>query len=239
MVKNIAVIGSSGALGNAFIEKLSEDYPESALHAFSHNTPKKILPKVIYHKINYQEESSIAESALIASKNNLLDIVIVATGILHDNDIMPEKSLNELSAHKFRYLFEINTIIPAIIAKYFSNKLRKDSYSIFATLSARIGSISDNKIGGWYSYRASKAALNMIIKNTAIEIARNNKNAIIVGLHPGTVDSKLSKPFQANIPDGKLFTPKFSVDSLIKVLKNLTPQNSGRCFAWDGKEIMP
>lgn len=239
MINNIAIIGSSGALGNAFVNKLSVLYPNATLHAFSRHEPQKKLASVIYHNIEYQIEASIEASALIASKNAPLDLVIVATGILHHDDIMPEKSLRELSADKFRDLFETNTIVPALIAKHFTPQLKNDDGAIFAVLSARVGSISDNKLGGWYAYRASKAALNMIVKNTAIEIGRRNKKAIIVGLHPGTVDSTLSKPFQANVPSSKLFTPEFSVTNLLLVLKNLTPENSGRCFAWDGKEIKP
>ena len=165
--------------------------------------------------------------------------MIVATGILFDGNITPEKSLRELSAKKFLRLFEVNTILPALIAKHFLPKLNKQDRSIFAALSARVGSVSDNKLGGWYSYRASKSGLNMIIKNAAIEINRQNKNAIIVGLHPGTVDSNLSKPFQGNVPDGKLFTPDYSVKRLLDVLGNLTPESSGRCFSWDGKEVQP
>ena len=165
--------------------------------------------------------------------------MIVATGILFDGNITPEKSLRELSAKKFLRLFEVNTILPALIAKHFLPKLNKQDRSIFAAISARVGSVSDNKLGGWYSYRASKSGLNMIIKNAAIEINRQNKNAIIVGLHPGTVDSNLSKPFQGNVPDGKLFTPDYSVKRLLHVLGNLTPESSGRCFSWDGKEVQP
>ena len=117
--------------------------------------------------------------------------------------------------------------------------MNKRNRSVFAPLSARVGSISDNRIGGWYSYRPSKSALNMIIKNVAIETSRRNEQAIIVGLHPGAVDSDLSKPFQANIPDKKLFTPDFSAKKLIEVLETQTPESSGKCFAWDGKEIDP
>ena len=126
-----------------------------------------------------------------------------------------------------------------MIAKYFLPKLNREKRSIFAALSARVGSISDNQLGGWYSYRASKAALNMVIKNIAIEISRFNKKAIIVGLHPGTVDSNLSKPFQVNVPYGKLFTPEFSTQKLVEVLRSLTSKQSGKCFAWDGQEILP
>ena len=104
-------------------------------------------------------------------------------------------------------------------------------------LSARVGSISDNRIGGWYSYRASKAALNMIIKSLSIEVARNNPNVIIAGLHPGTVDSNLSNPFQKNVADGKLFTPDYSIEKMTSVIDSLTSENSGDCFAWDGERI--
>ena len=106
-------------------------------------------------------------------------------------------------------------------------------------MSARVGSISDNKLGGWYAYRASKSALNMMIKNLSIEVGRKNKNAILVGLHPGTVNSKLSKPFQSNVPEKKLFTPDQSVNYLLQVLSKLKNEDSGKIFAWDGSEILP
>ena len=109
---------------------------------------------------------------------------------------------------------------------------------IFAALSARVGSISDNRLGGWYAYRASKSALNMILKNAALETARRNKKAVILGLHPGTVDSRLSKPFQAHVPDGKLFTPEYSAEKMVHVMLNRTEIDSGKCFDWDNKEII-
>ncbi|MFT6908297.1 MAG: NAD(P)-dependent dehydrogenase (short-subunit alcohol dehydrogenase family) [Oleiphilaceae bacterium] len=184
--QNIDIIGASGAIGSAFTKRLSEQYPNVSLYA-SCRTGK-------YH-IDYSSEDSIAAAAVYASKEKPLDLVIVANGILHDVDIMPEKSLRELSAEKFHRIFEVNTITPALITKHFLPKLNRNKPSIFAALSARVGSISDNRLGGWYAYRASKSALNMIIKNASIEIGRRNKDAIIVGIHPGTVDSNLSKPF--------------------------------------------
>ena len=218
---------------------MSELYTDAKVHAFSRSQKKSDAENIVNHTINYNDEVSIEQAASQASKEAPLDIVIVATGILFDGNITPEKSLRELSAKKFLRLFEINTILPALIAKHFLPKLNKQDRSIFAAISARVGSVSDNKLGGWYSYRASKSGLNMIIKNAAIEINRQNKNAIIVGLHPGTVDSNLSKPFQGNVPDGKLFTPDYSVKRLLDVLGNLTPESSGRCFSWDGKEVQP
>ncbi|MDC0037014.1 short-chain dehydrogenase, partial [bacterium] len=123
------------------------------------------------------------------------------------------------------------------IAKHCLNKLDKTKPSIFAALSARVGSIEDNKLGGWYAYRMSKTALNMFIKTASIEIKRQNPNAIVVGLHPGTVDSPLSKPFQKNIKPEKLFTPEFSANKLIQVMHSLNINDSGKIFAWDGKQI--
>lgn len=239
MVKNIAIIGSSGALGSAFIRHLSVSHPNASIYAFSRQLTENFASNVITSTMNYQDESSIEEAASLAAKENHLDLVIVATGILHGGGFMPEKSLKELSAEKLQYIFQVNTIFPALIAKHFLPVLSRNNRSIFAALSARVGSISDNKLGGWYAYRASKSALNMIIKNAAIEIARRNKQAIIVGLHPGTVDSSLSKPFQGNVPEDKLFTPELSAKKLLTVLANLTPEQSGKCFAWDGKEVEP
>ena len=228
--QNIAIIGASGAIGSAFKKLLSEKHPKASLFAFSRNSD---------FRINYSCEDSIAEAAEKAAKDNPIDLVIVVNGILHDGKVMPEKSLRDLSAEKFHRIFEVNAITPALIGKYFLPKLNKEKPSIFAALSARVGSISDNQLGGWYAYRASKAALNMIIKNAAIEIGRKNKQAIIVGLHPGTVDSDLSKPFQGNVADGKLFTPEYSAEKLLEVLDNLSAEQTGKCFAWDGEEILP
>ena len=226
--QNIVILGAAGAIGSAFTNLLSQKYPNASLFAFSRNGE---------YNIDYSSEDSIAEAAELAAKEKSLDLVIVANGILHEETLIPEKSLRDLSAEKFHRVFEVNTITPALIAKYFLPKLNKEKLSVFSALSARVGSISDNQLGGWYAYRASKAALNMIIKNAAIEVGRRNKQAIIVGLHPGTVDSDLSKPFQGNVADGQLFTPEYSAEKLLSVLENLSVEQTGKCFAWDGKEI--
>lgn len=228
--KNIAILGASGAIGSAFAKRLSEKYPGASLFAFSRNGQ---------HRIDYNCEDSLAKAAELAAKKKPLDLVIVATGILHNEGLKPEKSLRDLSAENFHRIFEANTITPALIAKFFLPKLNREQPSMFAALSARVGSISDNQLGGWYAYRASKAALNMIIKTAAIEVGRRNKSAIVVGLHPGTVDSDLSKPFQSNVADGKLFTPDYSAGKLLDVLENLNPEQTGKCFAWDSQEILP
>ena len=228
--QNIVVLGAAGALGSAFAKVLSNKYKNASLFAFSRHGE---------NHINYSCEESLAEAADLASKEKPLDLVIVANGMLHEAKILPEKSLGDLSAEKFHKIFEVNTITPALIAKHFLPKLNRKQSSIFTALSARVGSISDNRLGGWYAYRASKAALNMVIKNLSIEIGRTNKKAIIVGLHPGTVDSDLSKPFQSNVPNGKLFTPEYSATKLLTVIESLTQEQTGKCFSWDSKEVLP
>ena len=143
------------------------------------------------------------------------------------------------SADAFGLLFAVNTIGPALAAKHFLPKLKRGERAIFAALSARVGSISDNRLGGWYAYRASKAALNMIVRTAAIETARRAPQAIIVGLHPGTVDSRLSKPFQGNASARTIFEPASAASQLLGVLEGLRPEDSGKCFAYDGQEVLP
>ena len=133
--------------------------------------------------------------------------------------------------------YQINAIGPALVAKHFLPLLATDRKAVFAALSARVGSIGNNRLGGWYAYRASKAALNMILKTLSIELARRNPSAICVGLHPGTVDTRLSGPFQRGVPGDKLFSPHRSAPCLLKVINALSPGQSGRVLAWDGKPI--
>jgi NAD(P)-dependent dehydrogenase (short-subunit alcohol dehydrogenase family) len=236
MFQNIAIIGSSGAIGSAFVRQLADQHPQATIHAFSRIKNKE---HALAYSIDYDDEASIEQAARTATEHAPLDLIIVATGILHDGDVMPEKSLKDLSKEKFHHVFQVNTVVPSLIAKYFLPKIHTKKRAMFAVLSARVGSISDNRLGGWYAYRASKSALNMIIKNASIEIGRRNKEAIIVGLHPGSVDSELSEPFKANIPKEKLFTADDAVIKLLSVLDTLTVENSGRCFGWDGLEIAP
>lgn len=236
---NIAIIGSSGSIGSALTRRLASLFPEAEIHAFSRRHIDEYPDRVYKHVIARYDEETIRKAAAVASASKPLDLVIVATGILHDENIMPEKSLRDMSVEKFQKIFEINTILPAMVAKYFLPLLNKEKKSVFAALSARVGSISDNELGGWYAYRASKSALNMIIKSASIEMKRTNPQAIVIGLHPGTVDSPLSRPFQGNVSSGKLFTPTYAAERLISVIESITGEESGKCFAWDGEEIKP
>ena len=236
---NIAVIGASGAIGGAIVEQLAHLNPNAWLTAFSRRHITFSNPRINFRELDYENEAEIESAAAWAAERVPLDLIIVACGLLHDDEIMPEKSMRDLSREKFLKVFTANTVAPALIAKYFIPKLNTKAPAIFAALSARVGSISDNQLGGWYAYRASKAALNMVIKNLAIEAARRNKGATIVGLHPGTVDSTLSEPFQGSVPDGKLFSPDHAAEKLCRVINRLSPEQSGLCFAWNGEEIKP
>lgn len=239
-MKNIAIFGSNGAIGHAFVEQLSCTYPDAKVHAISRHTESvKVKKNIIFHQVNYEDENSIEAFVKQISEKQALDLSIVAIGSLHHDTIRPEKALRDLNTQKFEHVFHVNTFLPAIIAKYVLPSMNKERKSIFAALSARVGSIGDNELGGWYAYRASKAALNMILKNAAIEMSRINSHNIVVGLHPGTVNSNLSKPFQKNVDNNRLFSPEYSVSQLLKVINGLTPNDSGQCFAWNGKAITP
>ena len=240
MKKTVAIIGSSGAIGNAVAEILLDDDGVEAIYRFSRNDSNENSDRVKNLYIDIEDEESIKDCIKNLSKDIKFDLVFVATGILHnDNDIFPEKSIRDISQSKLEKVLLVNTIGPALVGKYLIPYLRKDSKSIFAFLSARVGSISDNKLGGWYSYRASKTALNQIIKNFSIEVRRSNPNAIFIGLQPGTVKSFLSKPFEKNVRPGNLFTPEYSATKMLEVIDNLSLEDTGKVYAWDGEEIQP
>ena len=236
-MKSVVVVGANGAIGSALICQLSKGYPQATIHAFSRTQTNRTYPNVQPYICDYFNDVEMGRVALHIGGESPIDMVIVATGILHSVTVQPEKTLRDLNEESFQELFKVNTILPALIAKHFIPHLRTQGPSYFAALSARVGSISDNRLGGWYAYRASKAALNMIIKTLAIETKRRNKKACIVGLHPGTVDSSLSKPYQSNVKIDALFDPAFSAEKLLSVLTRCTPDDSGKCFAWDGNEI--
>ncbi|SET37789.1 SDR family NAD(P)-dependent oxidoreductase [Thorsellia anophelis] len=237
--KRIVIIGSNGAIGKAFVSYFAKYMPSITLYALARKLPTAPIEGVQYHALDYLDEQQIKSVAESIHLLGSIDLVIVATGMLHDGKTKPEKSLNEITSSNLVKLFEVNTIIPTLMAKYFVPKLSRENKSVFAVLSARVGSIVDNRKGGWYAYRASKSALNMIIKCTAIESNRTHKHSIVIGLHPGTVTSELSEPFVKNINQANLFSPEESVYKLISVIENLESLDTGKCFAWDGQEILP
>ncbi len=191
-------------------------------------------------RLDVADEGSIAGARdAIAAEAGRLHLLVNVAGVLHGEDFRPEKKLGQVDPDVLRRVFEVNAFGPLLVAKHLHRLLRHDERAVFASLSARVGSISDNRLGGWYAYRGSKAAQNMFTKNIAIELGRVAPNAIVVGLHPGTVDTNLSKPFQRNVPENKLFAPERSVASLLQVIDGLSPEDSGKVFDFRGDEIGP
>ncbi|MET0361124.1 MAG: SDR family oxidoreductase, partial [Sphingobium sp.] len=183
------------------------------------------------------DEASIAAAAALVAAGPPPTLVIVATGLLHTGDHGPEKALRDLDAEWLARVYAVNAIGSALVAKHFLPIMPAGSRTVFAALSARVGSIGDNRLGGWHGYRASKAALNMIVRNLALEERRRNSRAIVVALHPGTVDTALSRPFQANVPAGRLFDPDRAALQLLDVIEGLKVADSGKLFDFEGEEI--
>ncbi|MEQ1539605.1 MAG: SDR family NAD(P)-dependent oxidoreductase [Sphingorhabdus sp.] len=234
--KNSCLFGASGGIGAAILNQWQQDPQVGSIHAGARR-PDATGPKTASFAFDLIDESTITAAANGISASGPIDTVFVATGMLHSDIIAPEKSLRAQTAESYGYAFAINTIGPALIAKHFLPLLPRDRRSVFAVLSARVSSISDNRLGGWHAYRASKAALNMSMRNFAIEMARTHPQAIIVALHPGTVDTQLSRPFQRGVTPENLFTPEFSAQRMLAILDTLTPADSGNLFAWDGQRI--
>ncbi len=224
------IIGARGGIGAALADVLEKD-PNYAqvirLHRES-NPP-----------VNLLDESSIAAAAAsLTAAHPPISLVLVATGLLHSNQNGPEKSLRELDPDWMIENFRINAVGPALVAKHFLPIMVKQGPICFAALSARVGSISDNRLGGWHSYRASKSALNMLIRNIAIEWQRKNPQSVVVGLHPGTVETALSAPFKGN-PAHERFSPARAAGDMLSVLHGLKPEQSGQIFAYDGSLVAP
>lgn len=236
---NVAVFGASGGLGAAFIEALHDKENVKHIFGFSRSKSGIDLERYSETSVDITDEDSVQKAA--EAVENDLHLIIIATGMLHneDQDIEPEKNIRQITADNLHALFDVNTVGPSLVMKHFLPLMPREERSVCAAVSARVGSISDNGIGGWYAYRTSKAALNMMIKTFAIEVGRRYKKAAIIGLHPGTVDTRLSEPFQANVPDKKLFSPAQAAGYLIDVLDKTDTQSTGLIFDWQGEEVKP
>jgi len=224
------VFGASGGLGAAFVDLLAAHPRVASVQAAARRAAAP-------WSFALEDETSIATVAAAAAAGGPLDLVLVATGMLHAEGLRPEKTWRSLEPSALARAFAINATGPALIAKHTLGLLRRDAKSVFACLSARVGSIEDNRLGGWHAYRASKAALNMLVRSCAVELRQRNAGALCVALHPGTVDTRLSKPFQSGVEPAKLFTPRRSASALLGVLDRLTPADSGRLWAFDGQPI--
>ena len=236
---NVAVVGASGGIGLSLVEELSLNLCVNKIFALSRSKFIHSGDNVSTFHLDLENEGIIASAASAVSKvANELTVLFVTSGILHSgNTLSPEKTWKSINSQTIEKVFKINTIGPALVAKHFLPLISTNKKCALVFLTARMGSIGDNFLGGWYSYRASKAGLNMIIKTLSIEMARRNANSVCVGLHPGTVDTKLSQPYQRGVKPGSLFSGKQSAKYLLQVLNSLSPKNTGSIFSWDGDEI--
>lgn len=218
------VVGSSGAIGSAFVQHLRAD-PRCA-HVAE-------LSRSSEPKLDFDDETSVVAAAQALQAQGPFHLIVNAAGMLHSALGLPEKRLAQLNYAQLTETFRTNTLGPALLLAHFTPLLARER-AVFALLSAKVGSIADNRLGGWYGYRASKAALNMLVKTAAIEVARKQAHAVLVALHPGTVDSALSAPFRgADI--GR--TPQEATADMLRVLNGLQPADSGGFFSYNGQAL--
>ena len=226
------MLGAGGGLGRALVESLvADDWGE--VHALSRAGAS--VPGARAGEADVTDEASLAEAA--ARIGGPVELVFVTAGVLAGRAARPERRLAELTPEGLAESFQVNVAGPALAAKHFVPLLPREGRSAFVVLSARVGSLADNRLGGWYGYRASKAALNMVVRTLAVELGRTHPEAVCAALHPGTVDTALSRPFQRGVPAGALQSPATAAGRLLNTVARLTPADSGGFFDADGAAI--
>ena len=244
---NVLIVGASQGIGLGFVRKLLQDARSAKIYATYRCqvsaaellTLKSEYPeKICCLEVDVTDEGQISQAAAcIGEEVGKLHLVINCAGILHEGSIQPEKSLKQINPDRLLRYFQVNSVSSLLLAKHLLPLFRHGEKSLLAAISAKVGSIGDNQLGGWYGYRASKAALNMFMRNVAIEYRRTSPQTIVVMLHPGTTDTRLSQPFQKNVPAGKLFSVERTVSQLLEVIENLDEGDSGHFFSWDGSRL--
>ncbi len=219
----VLVLGASGGIGRALAAEIGRRHPAAQVVGLSRSGGD----------FDLLDEVSIARAASSLG-DRPIDWIINATGVLSADDSGPEKSLRAVDPDRMLRLLAIDAVGPALCCKHFGPLLARESPTVFAHLSARVGSIGDNRLGGWIGYRSAKAALNQIVRTASIELARRHRGLAMVALHPGTVETGLSRPFLAQRPRQ---SPDEAARNLVDVLEALTPADNGRFLAWDGRPI--
>jgi NAD(P)-dependent dehydrogenase (short-subunit alcohol dehydrogenase family) len=239
--KTTLIIGANSGIAKALaLEVLNEN--NTKLIVISRNI--KFYQHALFNDSKIIHINSYDEQEIQKALGGIDDITIkhvsrvfICHGILHSNDFQPEKRLEDFSAKAFTEVITANTVTPMLWLKHLTPFISGKDICKIVIFTARVGSISDNKLGGWYSYRASKAAMNMLIKSAAVELARRAKGIKLISFHPGTTDTPLSKPFQKNVPEDKLFTAEFVAKQLLIIVEK-TPINGEASFLdWQGKNI--
>ncbi len=244
MTQSALIQGGSGGLGRALVNRIlqSNQFDQVVVTGRDIQKIDPRDPRVIPIELDLLSDQSILDaSTAIAAQIDTLNLVVTTAGILQDEslDLKPEKKFADLTRSNLETVFSVNCFGPFLWYAALGRLIRHREPITIATLSARVASIGDNRLGGWHSYRASKTAQNMLTKNLSLELSRTNPKSIVIGLHPGTVDTSLSKPFQAGVAPDKLFTPEQSADYLWEVLIGLRPERTGQVIAWDDQTITP
>ncbi|MBE9000145.1 SDR family NAD(P)-dependent oxidoreductase [Nostoc sp. LEGE 12447] len=244
---NALIVGASQGIGFGFVKRLLQD--EKIAKVFATSRQLELAPdlisfadehseRLICLEMDITDELQIVETIQkIHTQVDKLHLVVNCVGLLHEDTLQPEKSLRQINSENLLRYFQINSIGAVLLAKHLLPLLRHGERSVFASISAKLGSIGDNQLGGWYGYRASKTALNMLMRTAAIEYKRSCPKALIVTLHPGTTDTRLSRPFQGNVPAEKLFTVERTVTQLLTVIEQLQEGDSGQFLSWDGSRL--
>lgn len=231
------VIGASRGIGAALVEALLAR-GAGRVWAASRHAAEAGDPRVRSLRLDVTDEAALAAAATaIAAETPRLSLAIHTPGLLQDAVIRPERRLAELNLEALQRSFAVNAFGPVLAAKHLLPLLQHGERAVFASLSARVGSIGDNRLGGWYSYRAAKAAQNQLLRTAAIESARRHPALVVCTLHPGTVATALSAPFRGAVKPETLFTPERAAGHLLDVIEGLGPADSGGFFAWDGSAI--
>ena len=231
----VLVVGANGGIGFALTKAILSRFPEAQVTGtYRRHQPNFYHPRFHWERLDITLETEIAA---LAAQFARLDWLINAAGVLHNDQQQPEKTIASFEEAWFMESLKTNTMPSLLLGKYFQNALKKSDSGVFAAISARVGSIEDNCLGGWYSYRMSKAALNMGLKTLGIEWRRKLPDCCVALLHPGTTDSYLSEPFQKNVPEGKLFSADKTAGLLLGVIEQLSPEQTGQFLAYDGNEI--
>ncbi|MDO6709524.1 SDR family NAD(P)-dependent oxidoreductase [Aliiglaciecola sp. 2_MG-2023] len=238
---NALIIGSSSGIGAELVRRLCHNSHFDVVHAVSRRPDKIEHPKLCTHQLDSVDEVQVENLCKELQAYGQFSLVICCIGVLHADDITgavrPEKRLEDVTARQLEYYFKVNTLAPMMWLKHLPMLFSKSVHSQVVFLSARVASIEDNKLGGWYGYRASKAALNMLVKTSQVEYKRRFKNVELICYHPGTVDTGLSKPFQSNVPKEKLFSVDFTVQRLLSHLQTLDFNQAPHFIDWDNQPI--
>lgn len=239
------ILGAGHGIGFALAEEILNRNPSVNIYSTYRESEKAQQLLEFRQKFNnlYAYQCDVADEACLnilfddlKTKTTHFDLVINSVGLLHNENISPEKSLKDIKAQDLMEYFRVNALVTPLVAKNLKAFMRKDQITCFASISAKVGSIADNKMGGWYGYRASKAALNMFIKNIAIEFGRSYKKSFVMAIHPGTTITELSQPFIKNTPY-KLHTANETAKNILQVISNCNENSNGKFYSWDGEEL--